>query len=296
MKKIILLLFGLLPLFCIAEKDWTWWNVKHGWHTGMPGWRNMLHITPGYLGPNALPVPEVKKGLVVPGSNLEFGLDFHFMKGDPTQNISGKFYRSFADNKIAIELYGVLLEHYAMSDTIRDERIARDYDGKGIAGGDLYFATMIQLWKNRKLPDAMFRMAGRTASGSHLDAARYADSPGYFFDLSLSRTYPCRNEKMTFMPFASAGFYSWQTNDELNLQNDAYLYAAGADLKWSNWTISNSLSGYSGYKNERDKPMVYTFDLKRSVGKNIFRLQYLYGIRDWMYQTVKLSVIVGLNK
>lgn len=295
MKKLLLVLLAFIPLFGFAE-DWMWWNIKHGWETGMPSWRSFIHITPGYLGPNALPVPEVKKGLVVPGSHFEIGTDFHFMKGDPTQNISGKFYRSFADNKIAIEVYGVLLEHYAMSDTTRDERIARDYDGKGIALGDLYFATMIQLWKNRRFPDAMIRMAGRTASGGHLDAARYSDSPGYFFDMSFSKNYHGRNEKMTFVPFASAGFYSWQTNDDMNLQNDAYMYGAGADLHWTRWTVSNSLSGYSGYKKERDKPMVYTCDLQRAVGKNIFRIQYLYGIRDWKYQTIKLSMIIKLNK
>lgn len=295
MKKIFLVFFAIVPLFGMAE-DWMWWNIKHGWQVGMPSWRTFIHITPGYLGPNALPVPEVKKGVVVPGSNFEIGADFHFMKGDPTQNISGKFYRAFADNKVAIEVYGVVLEHYAMSDTIRDERVARDYDGKGIAVGDLYFATMIQLWKGRRFPDAMVRMAGRTASGGHLDAARYSDAPGYFFDMSFSKSYGGPNGKMTFVPYASAGFYSWQTNDDMNLQNDAYMYGAGADLRWPRWTLSNSLSGYTGYKKERDRPMVYTCDLKRKVGKNMFRIQYLYGIRDWRYQTVKLSVIIGLNK
>jgi len=294
MKRTILILFCIIPLLSFSEEDWAWWNIKHGWDTGMPSWRSFIHITPGYLGPNALPVPEMKKGFVPAGENFEFGLDFHFRKGDPTQNIFGKYYRSFADNKIAIELYGVVLEHYAMSDTIRDERIARDYDGKGIAIGDLYFSTLIQLVKGRKFPDTMVRMTGRTASGGHLDAARYADSPGYFFDFSFSKEYACRNEKLSFVPFASFGFYSWQTNDDMNLQNDAFLYGAGADLKWSGWTLSNSISGYTGYKKERDKPMVYTFDLKHKLKKNTVRLQYLYGIRDWNYQTIKLSYIINV--
>lgn len=296
MKRTILILFCIIPLFSFSEEDWAWWNIKHGWEIGMPSWRSFIHITPGYLGPNALPVPEMKKGVVPAGSNFEFGLDFHFQKGDPTQNIFGRYYRSFADNKIAIELYGVVLEHYAMSDTIRDERIARDYDGKGIAIGDLYFSTLIQLVKGRKFPDTMVRMAGRTASGGHLDAARYADSPGYFFDFSFSKEYACRNEKLSFLPFASFGFYSWQTNDDMNLQNDAFLYGAGSDLKWSGWTLSNSISGYTGYKKERDKPMVYTFDLKHKLKKNTVRLQYLYGIRDWKYQTIKLSYIINVAK
>lgn len=273
-----------------------WWNIKHGWQTGMPGWRMMIHITPGYLGPNALPVPEIKKGIVVQGNNLEFGMDMHFRTGDPTQNISGKYYRSFADNKIAIEVWGVMLEHYAMSDTVRDERIARDKDGKGIAVGDLYFATMIQLVKDRKFPDTMLRMAGRTASGGHLDAARYSDSPGYFFDLSFSKSYPSAGGQMAVRPYATLGFYSWQTNDELNLQNDALLYGAGAECKWSAWTLSNTLGGYSGYKHERDRPMVYTFDLVHKLKRNAVRFQYLCGIRDWTYQTFKFSYIINLGK
>jgi hypothetical protein len=273
-----------------------WWNIKHGWEPGKPGWRNYMRITPGYLGPNALPVPDVKKGVVPLGTNLEIGFDYHFMEGDPTQDIFAKYYRSFGEGKIAIEIYGVVAEHYNMSDFIRDERIARDFDGKGFANGDLYFSTLIQLVKGRKFPDTMVRMAGKTAAGNQLEGARNTDSPGYFFDFSFSKNYPGKKENNSFLPFASFGFYSWQTNDEANLQNDAYMYGLGAEIKCSRWTISNSLSGYSGYKHERDRPMVYTFDLNRQVGNKTFRIQYLHGLRDWTYRTVKLSLILNLQK
>lgn len=296
MKKIVLLVFLTFPLITIAQQDYTWWNIIHGWEPGMPSWRSFMHITPGYLGPNAMPVPEMKKGVVFPGSNLEVSFDFHFMKGDPTQDIFAKYYRSFAGDKIAIELYGVLGEHYAFSQEIRDKRVSRDFDGKGTTNGDLYFSTLIQVVKGRKFPDTMLRMTGRTASGNQLEGARYSDSPGYFFDLSFSREFAGRNEKMKFLPYASGGFFSWQTNDDMNLQNDAYMYGIGADLKWSRWTVSNSLSGYSGYKNENDRPMVYTFDINHTFKNKIIRLQYLYGIRDWLYQTIKVSVIFDLKK
>lgn len=295
MIKIIVVLFCLCPLFGFTE-DWSWWNIKHGWQPGMRDWRGLMHITPGYLGPNALPVPDVKKGIVPSGAHIELGSDFHFRKGDPTQNISAKYYRSFVENKIAIEFYGVVTEHYAMSDSIRDERIARDFDGKGFAMGDFYFSTLIQLVKGKKFPDTMFRMAGRTASGGQLEGARYSDSPGYFLDFSFSKEYVGANEKMLFRPYTSWGFYSWQTNDDLNLQNDALMYGIGADLKWSRWSVSNSLSGYSGYKKERDQPMVYTFDLNHSLKRHTLRVQYLYGLRDWTYQTVKLSMIWNLKQ
>lgn len=255
-----------------------------------------MRITPGYLGPNALPVPDVKKGVVPLGTNLEIGFDYHFMEGDPTQDIFARYYHSFAEGKIALEVYGVIAEHYNMSDFIRDERIARDFDGKGFANGDLYFSTLVQLVKGRKFPDTMVRMAGKTAAGNQLEGARNTDSPGYFFDFSFSKSYAGRNENNSFLPYASFGFYSWQTNDEANLQNDAFMYGLGAEIKYMHCTISNSLSGYSGYKHERDKPMIYTFDLNRQFKNKTFRIQYLHGLRDWTYQTVKLSLILNFQK
>lgn len=278
-----------------AGEDWTWWNEKHGWKPGMPSWRSFVHITPGFLGPNALPVPEVKKGIIPEGTNLEISLDYHYLKGDPTQNLFVKYYKSFAENKIAIELFGVVAEHYSMSENIRDKRVARDFDGKGIANGDMYFSTLIQLVKDKKFPDLMVRLAGRTASGSQLEAARYSDSPGYYFDFSSSRELISKNGKTSFIPYASFGFYSWQTNDDLNLQNDAFMYGAGAEIKFKSYSINNSISGYSGYKKERDKPMVFTFDFNRKLRYNSIRFQYLIGIRDWKYQTLKFSYIIDLK-
>lgn len=294
MRKLILILLCLLP-FTGYPEDYMWWNLKHGWEPGMPSWRSFMHITPGYLGPNALPVPEVKKGIVAGGAHFEAGLDLHFRGGDPTQDIFVKYYRSFAGDRIAIELYGVVAERYQMSEFVRDERVARDFDGKGFANGDLYFSTSVQLVKDRKFPNTMFRMAGRTASGNRLEGARYSDSPGYFFDFSFSKAIHGQNEKFSILPFGSFGFYSWQTNDDMNLQNDALLYGAGADLNWSRWSVSNSISGYSGYKKERDKPQVYSIDLKRKQNGKTLRLQYLHGLRDWTYRTVKLSLIVDLK-
>ncbi|HAH26038.1 MAG TPA: hypothetical protein DCL77_20140 [Prolixibacteraceae bacterium] len=273
-----------------------WWNIKHNWQPGMRSWRGLMHITPGYLGPNALPVPNMEKGVVPEGTSMELGADFYFRTGDPTQDISAKYYRSFANERIGIELYGVVYEHYNMSDTIRDERIARDFNGKGYAIGDFYFATLLQLIKGKKFPDTMLRLGCRTASGGNLEAARYSDSPGYFIDFSFSKEFADANKKLSFRPYASGGFYCWQTNDDFDLQNDALLYGVGADLKYSSWSVSNSLSGYSGYKNERDRPKVYTFDLKHTINKYTLRLQYLYGLRDWTYQGVKLSMIWNLKK
>ncbi|MCD6354416.1 MAG: hypothetical protein J7L95_02605 [Prolixibacteraceae bacterium] len=292
--SLFLFLFSLTAIGQNTNVDYEWWNRLHGWESGDPGWRNWMKITPGYFGPNALPVPEVKKGFIGTNTEVEITASNHFSKDDPTQDISGKLFIPFANNKIAIEMYGVAFEHFSFSEKIRDERVARVEDGKGTAVGDFYFSTLVQVSKDRKFPNTLFRFATKTASGNHLDAARYTDSPGYFFDLSFSKEWGL-SESGLFRPFGLLGFYSWQTNDELNLQNDAYMYALGADFVKRNLLLSVSLSGYSGYKNERDRPMQLNFEVRKEFGGKAIRLQYLNGLRDWNYKTIRFSFIWKLN-
>ena len=126
-NRIFSFLILLFPLFINAQTsdfDMSWWNEKHGWEEGDPGWRNYIKITPGYLGPNALPVPEVNKGYIKPKTEFEITASSHFLKGDPTQDISGNIYVPFAQSRIAVELYGVIVERFAFSEEIRDERFA----------------------------------------------------------------------------------------------------------------------------------------------------------------------------
>ena len=295
------LLFLILFIFTFSvvygqdpNEDYTWWNELHGWEPGDPGWRNWMIISPGYLGPNALSVPDVKRGFLNDKTEVEITASNHFHPGDPTQDISGRLYIPFANNKIAVEMYGVIFEHFAFSEEIRNERFARIEDGKGNAVGDFYFSTLIQISKDRKFPNTLFRFAAKTASGNMLEGARYADSPGYFFDFSFSKDLG-KKETVIFRPFGLFGFYSWQTNDELNLQNDAFLYALGADFKKNNWLFSTSWSGYSGYKNERDKPMQLNFELRKDFNSKAIRFQYLHGLRDWEYKTIKFSFIWKLK-
>lgn len=278
----------------ITANDWKWWNDLHGWESGDPGWRNWMKITPGYLGPNALPIPDIKKGIISAETEIEISASAHFSEGDPTQDISGRLFIPFAKNKIAIEMYGVAVEHFAFSEEIRNERFARDEDGKGFAVGDFYFSTLIQISKNRKFPNTLLRLATKTASGNQLEAARITDSPGYFFDFSFSKDYGIKETGM-FRPFGLFGFYSWQTNDELNLQNDAFMYAFGADYEIRNWLFSGSCSGYSGYKNRRDRPARINFEVRKEFEKKAFRLQYFHGLRDWEYKTLKLSFVWKFN-
>ena len=103
-------------------------------------------MSPGYFGPNALPVPELKKGFLDTKAEFELTASMHFHSGDPTQDLSARGYLPFAEGKIAVEFYGVLLEYYNYTEEIRNERISRDENGEGYAVGDLYFTTLIQIF------------------------------------------------------------------------------------------------------------------------------------------------------
>ncbi|HPF50740.1 MAG TPA: hypothetical protein PK335_04150 [Draconibacterium sp.] len=289
-----ILFFSLLSFTSAAQKDYTWWNQIHGWESGMPGWRNWIIMSSGYLGPNALPVPELKRGFLENNTEIELTVSNHFHPGDPTQDISAKAYIPFANGKIAVEVFGVILEHYNFTNEIRDERFSRDRNGKGIAYGDLNVSTLIQLVKNRKFPNTMLRVNLRTASGSNLEAVRYSDSPGYNFDLTLSKDLG-KADVYLFRPIAMIGFYSWQTNDELNLQNDALLYGLGADIEKSSWRFTGSWSGYYGYKNNGDRPMQLNFDLRKDLKNKAVKIEYQCGLHDFIYKTVRFSFIWKLN-
>ena len=292
-SRIFVLLFLLFSLNVYSQSsgdDWSWWNELHDWEEGDPGWRNWIKIAPGYLGPNALPVPDVKRGYLNAESEFEIKASSHFFKGDPTQDISGRLFVPFAQSRIALEVYGVIIEHFAFSQEIRNERFSRIEDGKGLAVGDLYFSTLIRLVKEKNFPNTLLRMACKTASGNQFKGARTSDSPGYFFDLSFSKNVG-QTENGLFRPFGLAGFYSWQTNDELNLQNDAFMYALGVDFERNSLLLSASYSGYSGYKNDRDKPMQVNFELCKDFDGKAIRVQYNHGLRDLSYKTVRISFI-----
>ncbi len=294
MKRLLVLLFLLATQAVLAQDDpWRWWNEAHNWQPGDPGWRNWMLLSPGYLGPNALPVPEPGRGVIPEEGEFLTSLTRHYHPQDPTQDLSFHLRVPFLEGKVAVESWGVVLENYNYSTEIRDERFSRDEDGKGLAMGDFYFAALVQLARERRFPDTVLRLACKTASG-HAWAARYTDTPGYFMDLSFSRSYNLHRQ-MSLRPFAMFGFYSWQTYNEATPQNDALLWGAGADLKNHQWYFSGHLSGYSGYLKLHDKPVVATLETRYDWPFTAARVAFISGLRHWDYQSFRLSFIWKFN-
>ena len=73
------------------------------------------------------------------------------------------------------------------------------------------------------------------------------------------------------------------------------MYALGSDFVKDKWMFSTSWSGYSGYKNQRDRPMQLNFEIRHDWEGSAFRIQFIYGLRDYDYETLRISYIWKLN-
>ena len=287
----------LIPIYSLSQ-DYSWWNEKHNWD-GVTSWNKYIIISPAFMGPNALPVPEIHNGILSNKCNFKFALDGHFSKGDQTENIFTELYIPLAKDKVGLNINVVPIEHYAIDTTTRDLRRIRDYDGEGLAGGDIYVSTLIQLIKDKeKWPDILLTINLKTASGTNLAAARYSDTPGYYFDLSFSKSIEFNESRIkSIRPFILGGFYSWQTYQDDNSQNDAALFGLGMDLNLDKILIKNTIGGYAGYVGNGDKPLVYRFLLRSTLNTIVnYEFRFQQGINDFDYSSFRFGLNFDLSK
>lgn len=294
------LLFITILLGCRSAncQDWTWWNEKHNWD-GVTHWTRYLIVSPSYLGPNALPVPAIKCGTILQDFTLDIGAAGHFSQGDKTTNLYTDIFIPVCENRAGLNLTWIPLEYYRMDTLTRDERRARDYDGKGFATGDLIIGTYIQILKERaRLPGILLTINLKAATGSNMEGARYADSPGYHFDLSFGKSYPVEKPHLRYIRvYGMTGLYVYQTHYDKNYQNDAFLYGAGINLEWERFIIENQLGGYIGYIGDGDRPMVYRVKIRSNRDARLnYAVLFQQGIHDFDYSTIRVSVIMRLQE
>ncbi|MCF8304628.1 MAG: hypothetical protein K9I94_15240 [Bacteroidales bacterium] len=260
-------------------------------------WTRYMVLSPGYMGPNALPVPYVPKGTIEKRGYFQSGAEVHMSSGDQTQNLYAHFYLPIADSTVAIEAYGVPVERYHLDTATRYRRKTHLLVGEGYASGDVYFATHISLLKDRqKWPDMVLRAGIKTASGSKLSAARFTDSPGYFFDISFGKEKHFAGKPVNSIRwYGMLGFYSWQTHKHKHMQDDAFLYGGGLDISTGKYTFTNVLAGYAGYRKNEDQPLVYRFKIDRKIHKHKIRLQYQAGLNHYPYQSLHISFFYGFG-
>jgi hypothetical protein len=296
-NTVSLFLLIVLSTTCFAQEiDFSWWNNKANWD-GISRWQNYLTISPAFMGPNALPVPQVKQG-TMPESSFKLAYDVH-TGAENTQNVFTELHVPLFSERVGLNFQLVPFEYYSMDTIIRDLRLARERDGEGTSVGDLYIGTYIQLIKDhRYLPDVLLTINLRTASGNNLGATRYTDSPGYFFDMSFGKNIKFGNEAFikSIRPYAMGGLYVYQTNRTDYPQNDCFLYGFGTDVSFNKLVLIQSFSGYSGYINNGDSPFIYRAGLRTKFKRKVnYEFRFQKGINDFPYISYRIGCIFKLD-
>ena len=271
-----------------------WWSDLVGWD-GISHWSEYQIYSPGYMGPNSLPVPSLSDGKVNNTSALTTAGQFHFSKGDNTQNIALYLNYNFMKDVISVDLFFIPVEFFQMSHTKKEERRVyyKYYDVKN-ATGDAYLNTNFRVLSEAKNKiDMAVRIGVKTASGGNSNPARFTDSPGYYFDVSVGKLF---GQSKKIRPYAMLGFYSWQTNQDRLPQNDALLYGLGVEYIGSQLSVKNEVAGYNGYKKNGDKPSVYRLIVSKSYARLILSMKYQHGLRDYDYKTFELGLGYKFSK
>lgn len=295
MKRIQIIFLFFLTLGQYSFAQGTWWNNENNWDRITP-WERYLTLSPGFMGPNAFPVPEIKNGIIEKTLTFETAFEGHFNEHEQTKDIFTRLFIPFKNKKVGLQFFIVPFEIYQYDAFVRAERSSTDYDGQGVASGDLYIGTHIQLLEKHKIfPDILLTINIKTASGNQYGAARFSDSPGYYFDLSFGKSLTL--SKATNLRFyGMLGFYAWQTNLPDHFQNDAVIYGLGLNFETKYYTIEQNFGGFSGYLNNGDHPQVYRIDIRTKLKNTVnYKIRFQYGMKDSNYQSIRFSMLFNLK-
>lgn len=267
-------------------------------------------VSPYYFGPNAFAVPDMLDGTVQPDLRIELDGNHYFgTRGDHTTDLTLKVNVPLFTDRVNLSAWMPLVEWYRNSDEslaachLAEKALTDPKARKGCVSGDVYVSCDIQLFRQKRyLPDVALRAALRTASGNDAQYARNYDSPGYFFDATVAKSFALGARKEHDLRVAASfGFLCWQTDK--SRQNDAWMY--GLMLKWTykRFMLEQTLRGYKGWEHSstRNKDLAHDrpFVLKTRAAYRIKKWEalasYQFGIRDYPFHQVQLGVAYHIN-
>jgi len=299
LKRLFFLLFSLSISHAYAQDphEYQWWAEAHNWD-GITHWSRYIIRSPGYMGPNALPIPEINKAKVTDYVSINISGEYHKGEGEFAYNPYLRLNIPIAKNKVALDFTYRPFEYYETEELIRFERFGRNKELKGYTNGDLYIGTIVQLFDSTKIPfDATLRIVLKTTTGKDLANARHIDAPAYHFDVNLGKTI---FQNLYFFDkislYSMMGLYVWQADFDNNRQNDAYLYGLRSDFEIKSYMLSIAFSGYSGYMNLRDRPMAMRYTFEKKMGQVSLNFSYQKGLRDVISNSFRLGMNYDFKK
>jgi len=247
-------------------------------------------LAPAFMGPNALPIPDFRFPLVSNLNSVGISTNWHFAKGDFTQNPYFEVYKSIS-SRCAIITFMSPIEYFEISEDVKNRRkIDSSYSNSGYAIGDFYFGFQLNLLEGHEfLPEISLENFCRTASSENVAQARFTDSPGYWVNFCFGKEFCFFDSKLKTKITVTQGLYVWQTYDYPNPQNDAHFYGLKLENEFGKLGLKFTYSGYSGWKENGDKPRTLRCVIYRNFNRHSIGIEYQKGLRDFPYQTVSIA-------
>lgn len=273
---VLMFSFAWIPLMSQVNKDWE----------------DDIIFTTGYMGPNALPVPQLLSARLDNAHCLAVNSWYHTGSQDWTVSgeLTGQY--TFVPDKVAFRAWWVPLEYFYQSPEVQTARntfpaFADDRD----AIGDVYLETLAQVIRRERW-QVLARAGYKIPSSNGVGNARFTDSPGYYLDLSSSWQLWQQGERRVDLN-SMAGFYSYQTQGgSFYRQNDALLFGIGAQWYSPAWNLAADLRGYLGYFQLDDQPIVTQLRVRRRLGSSPFQLELTgqVGLNDYPFRSLSLGM------
>jgi len=260
---------------------------------------SQVRYSSSWFGPNANPVPEFTDATIPSKTTISLMGDYYFGHGDRTKNGYIKVDIPLLSERVSLKIWSAVLEHYQTTEEVMQNRGANTTSGSEV--GDIYVQTRIRLWKEQKnRPEVILNSTLKTASAKSYATRRYFDTPGYYFDVEMGKSFFTKSSFISEIRLvADAGFLCWETTN--SAQDDAPMYGGKIILGNQDWKMENTLSGYWGWKNLKDKtygdvPLVYSVKLIKQTKNLNYFAQYQYGIHDFPYNQIRVGVSFPLSK
>lgn len=225
-----------------------------------PDWSAVTKIAPAYFGPNAFPVPEMTDGRPHAGVYAEVAGDYARGRLADGQDVTWDAFVRLSvplwTPRATLELWMPVYETWDFSAAVAAQRRLPAERHRGHDSGDVYVSTSLHLLVGRDngwKPDILVRAVLKTASGNSYGDARYYDSPGYFFDLTVGEGFRFDSFVRELRLALCAGFLCWQTDN--GRQDDAVQAGilASLDTRW--FKLGAELGGYAGWEKDGDRPV-----------------------------------------
>lgn len=258
-----------------------------------------VDYSPAFFGPHALAVPEVSDGRIPEHTRAGLSTDYSFGYGDRTLGIRLDAEIPLVPHHVSFKLWYDLYEFYSLSPALCAGRgITPDSpEGKkGRGAGDVYVQTRMSILGERpNRPQIILSATIKTASGGAFRERRFYDTPGYYFDFEIAKSFLFRSEAVNELRLvAQGGFLCWETSG--SRQNDAPMYGLNVILA-NRWvSLENQIGGYCGWMNNGDRPLTFRTKLTYKHKFADLFFQYQYGIVDFPYHQIRFGCSFSIAK